>query len=172
MIWIVSKYVYSVQSEWQLLVYHWKSWTQSRVWTRWLVCFVIYNENSWKPAWVGCLFVHFLSLVLFVMSELGCSAFLSSESCFDQMSDLLLSRSSLLKMRLFGRTCFSRGRLSESAPHPASPSAWRKRNVWLGAIESYLKNCVISTGRSEHKQLQRPQWPKTALLIAQKSSSY
>lgn len=98
--------------------------------------FVIYNENGWKPAWVGCLFVHFLSLVLFVTSELGWSAFLRSgfrlshsESCFDQMSDLLLSSSSLLKMRLFGRTCFSRGRLSESAPHPVSPSAWGKKNV-------------------------------------------
>lgn len=115
-----------------------------------------------KPGWVGCLlFVHFLSLVLFVTSELGWSAFLRSgfrlscsESCFDQMSDLLLSSSSLLKMRLFGRTCFSRGRLSESAPHPVSPSTWEEKNCWLSATECYLKNCVISTGRSEHKQLQ------------------
>lgn len=122
-----------------------------------------------KPGWVGCLlFVHFLSLVLFVTSELGWSAFLRSgfrlscsESCFDQMSDLLLSSSSLLKMRLFGRTCFSRGRLSESAPHPVSPSTWEEKNVgWVPLSATSRTVWFQQADLNTNSSRERPQWPK------------
>lgn len=124
-----------------------------------------YTLNS-RPEWAACCFFFIFCLKYFLSRQRWADQiWFESRSCFDQMSDLLLSSSSLLKMRLFGRTCFSRGRLSESAPHPVSPSARGRKKRWFGAIECCLENCLVSTGRSEHKQLgmkslaRPPQWP-------------